>query len=142
MRAISTQALACLSIFALSVGASAQAAPCTNATLIGAYGYQEEGEAPGSGFSKFRAIGEFTFDGKGHGTRVNTLWFSDFEVVPEPPSEITYSVSADCRFSLNYSVNTETFTGVITNGGIKLLYMETSGDPARSGQAERIRSDQ
>jgi len=122
-------------------GAASAYAGCTNATLSGAYGYQEEGQAPGAGFSQFRSVGELTFDGSGKGTRVTTIWYSDFEVVPEIPTAITYSVSPDCRFSFTYA-NGETFAGVITNGGVGLLYIETSGDPSRSGHAERIRSDQ
>ena len=140
MRAIHTKALACLSILTLSAATAAYATPCTNATLNGAYGVQEEGQFPGGGFSQFRAVGELIFDGKGGGTRVTTNWYSDFEVVSDGPRQITYSVSADCRYTLTYSDSLETFAGVIVNGGAKLLYIETSGDPSRSGQAERIRS--
>ena len=134
--------LAGCALGALAATASAYAAGCSNATLVGAYGYQEEGQALGAGFSLFRSVGEFTFDGSGKGTRVNTNWYSTFEVDAEPPSGITYSVSPDCRFSLTYSNSLETFTGVITSGGTRLLYIETTGDPSRSGHAERIRSDQ
>jgi len=134
--------LAGCALLALCGAASAHAAQCNNATLLGAYGYQEEGQAPGAGFSQFRSVGEFSFDGAGKGTRLTTIWYSTFEVAVEIPSGITYSVSPDCRFSLTYSNNGETFTGVITRGGAGLLYIETSGDPSRSGHAERIRSDQ
>jgi hypothetical protein len=115
-------------------------AACTNATLLGSFGYQEQGEFPGGGFSEFRAVGEFTFDGKGNGTRHNTNWYSDFEVVADTPHPITYSVAPDCRFTLTYSDSLETFAGVIVSDGMKILYIETSGDPSRSGQGERIHS--
>jgi len=133
--------LAGCALLGLSGAASADAAQCTNATLLGAYGYQEEGQAIGAGFAQFRSVGELTFDGAGKGSRVTTIWYSDFEVVPETPSAITYSVSSDCRFTFTYS-NGETFSGVITGGGMRLLYIETGGDPSRSGHAERLRSDQ
>ena len=32
--------------------------------------------------------------------------------------------------------------GVIDNGGQKLLYLEISGDPMRSGQAEKVKATQ
>lgn len=133
--------LAGCALLALTGAAAAHAAQCSNATLLGAYGYQEEGQAIGAGFSQFRSVGELAFDGAGKVTRVTTIWYSTFEVAPETPSAITYSVSPDCRFTFTYS-NGETFTGVITAGGTRLLYIETSGDPSRSGRAERIRSDQ
>jgi hypothetical protein len=116
------------------------AAVCTNASLVGPYGYQEEGQAIGAGFSQFRSVGAFTFDGKGNGSRVTTIWYSTFEVAAEPSSLITYAVQPDCRFILTYAVNGETFAGIIVDGGQKLLYIETSGDPSRSGQAERLKS--
>lgn len=114
-------------------------AVCTNSSTGGVYGYQEQGQAIGEGFSAFRAVGSFTFDGKGNGSRVTTIWYSDFEVAEEGSSPLTYSVQPDCRFSLTYN-NGETFRGVIVDGGQKLLYIETSGDPSRSGQAERLKS--
>lgn len=128
------------SVLAASMMVSAHAA-CTNGTLAGAFGYQEEGQAPTAGFSQFRSVGELSFDGTGKGTRVTTIWYSDFEVVAEIPTAFTYSVNADCRFNFTYA-NGETFAGVIVSNGTKLLYIETSGDPSRSGQAERIRSAQ
>jgi hypothetical protein len=107
--------------------------------LVGGYGYQEEGQALGAGFSAFRSVGKFTFDGKGNGSRVTTIWYSTFQVAPEGSSPISYAVQPDCRFSLTYG-NGETFTGVIVDGGQKLLYIETTGDPSRSGQAERVKA--
>jgi hypothetical protein len=119
---------------------SGNAAACTNATLFGTYGYQEEGQAIGAGFSAFRSVGAFTFDGKGNGSRVTTIWYSTFEVAAEASSPIAYAVQPDCRFNLTYGNNGETFSGIIVDGGQKLLYIETSGDPSRSGQAERVKS--
>jgi hypothetical protein len=132
----------CSGLLLLIASVSAQAAPCTNASLIGAYGYQEQGQFIGGGYSEFRSIGALTFDGKGKGTRVTTIWYSDFHVNAETTFPIAYEVHPDCRFDLTYTDNGETFTGVIDNAGQKLLYLEISGDPMRSGQAERIAAAQ
>jgi hypothetical protein len=103
---------------------------------------QEQRQFIGGGYSEFRSIGAFTFDGKGKGTRVTTIWYSDFHVNAETTFPIAYEVHPDCRFDLTYTDNGETFTGVIDNAGQKLLYLEISGDPMRSGQAERIAAAQ
>jgi hypothetical protein len=121
MPAFNRNTLLCESVILLSVEMSAQAAPCTDASLVGAYGYQEQGQFIGGGFSEFRSIGVFTFDGKGKGTRVTTIWYSNLQVNSEPTFPITYEVQPDCRFTLLYADNGETFTGVIDNGGQKLL---------------------
>ena len=141
MRTINVKRCVCASALLLLIGSAASAGPCTNASLIGAYGYQEQGQAIGAGFSSFRSVGEFIFAGTGNGTRQSTIWYSTFQVVAEGKSGITYTVNPDCTFSLTYVPNGETFTGVIVDGGQKLLYLETTGDPSRSGQAERLRSN-
>ena len=123
----------------LFVGSAARAA-CTNATLTGAFGFQEQGQAIGAGFSEFRSVGEFNFDGAEKGTRQSTIWYSTFQVVAEGKNGITYTVNPDCTFSLTYVPSGETFTGVLVAGGQRLLYLETTGDPMRSGQADRLRS--
>ena len=129
-----------LGVCALGLSARAQAGGCSNSSLIGAFGYQEEGQvALGDTFFQFRADGILRFDGNGHGTRLTTLWYDNGQVVSEPVSGITYAVSPDCRFTFAYTVNSETFAGVIVGSGRKVLYIETTGNPARSGQAERIR---
>jgi len=140
MRAVYAKALACLPLLTLSVGAAAYAAPCTNASLIGTYGFQEEGQFPGGGFTQFRTVGVATFDGHGNGSRTTTLWYSDFSVAPGAVDPIAYTVNPDCTFTYTYLDNFETYSGVIVNGGQKLLWLETTGDPSRSGQAERIHS--
>jgi hypothetical protein len=127
---------ACILLALLAVAANAEASACTNADLVGSYGYQEQGQALGAGFSQFRSVGRLVFNGNGVGSRVTTIWYSDFEVVPEPVSGITYAVQPDCRFTFSYA-NGETFAGVIVDGGQRLFYLETGGDPSRSGQAER-----
>ena len=141
MRTINVKRCVCASALLLLIGSAASAGPCTNASLIGAYGYQEQGQIAAN-FSSFRAVGEFVFAGNGNGTRQPTIWYSTFEVAAEGKSGITYTVNPDCTFSLTYVSNGETFTGVIVDGGQKLFYIETSGDPSRSGQAERLKSNQ
>jgi hypothetical protein len=110
--------------------------------LIGAYGFQEQGQFPGGGFTQFRSVGVATFNGHGNGSRTSTIWYSDFSVADGATNPIAYTVMPDCTFTYTYLDNFETFSGVIVNGGQKLLWLETRGDPMRSGQAERIKSDQ
>jgi hypothetical protein len=110
---------------------------CTNATLIGAYGFQEEGRATGVG--AFRSVGITRFDGKGNASRDFTIWYSNFSAVNESGVPISYNVTPDCRSTFTYLNNGETFTGVIVDSGKKIFFMETSGDPIRSGQAEKVK---
>ena len=125
----------------LLIGSAANAAPCTNASLNGAYGFQEQGQYPGGGFAEFRSVGVVTFDGHGNGSRTSTIWYSDFEVV-EATNPIAFTVNPNCTFHYTYLDSLETISGVIVQSGQKLLWLETSGDPMRSGQAERLRSNQ
>ena len=127
----------------LSIGMSTYAAPCTNASLIGSYGIQEQGMHTDSAgvFSEFRSIGTISFNGQGAGTKNETLWFRDFSINPVQ-STVTYVVRSDCRFTFTYDINGESFEGVIVANGTRLLYMETGGDPVRNGQAEKIKTEQ
>jgi hypothetical protein len=118
----------------------AQAATCNNKSLRGSFGFQEQGQFIGGGFEEFRSIGIFKFDGNGKGTRQSTIWYSDFQVSLEPPYPISYEVQHDCSFTLSYSDSSEEFAGVIVQNGQKLLYLEITGDPMRSGQAERMKT--
>jgi hypothetical protein len=124
----------------LVVGSLAHASPCGNASLFGTYGFQEPGQFPGGGFTEFRTVGTVTFDGRGNGSRTTTLWYSDLTVAAGVINPIVYTVKADCTFTYTYLDNLETYSGVIVGGGQKLMWLETTGDPMRSGQAERVRS--
>jgi hypothetical protein len=139
MRIINVKRSVCASALLL-LGSAAYAAPCTNASLSGAYGFQEQGQFPGGGFTQFRSVGVATFNGHGNGSRTSTIWYSDFSVSDGATNPIVYTVKPDCTFTYTYLDNLETFSGVIVDGGQKLLWLETTGDPMRSGQAERIRS--
>jgi len=115
--------------------------PCDNATLHGAYGYQETGKhTEATGFNEFRSVGIMTFDGRGTAHFSTTLWFSDFSVNPQANEPVSYSVHRDCSFTFMYLNYAETFTGVITQNGQHLLWLETSGDPMRTGQADKMRN--
>ena len=131
------------SLLAASMVASVHAA-CTSASLIGAYGFQEEGQFPGGGYTQFRSVGVATFDGHGNGSRTSTIWYSDFTLALGATNPIAYTVKPDCTFTYTYLDNGESYSGIIVNGGQKLLWLETSpgGDPMRSGQAERVKSAQ
>ena len=141
MRAINVKRSVCASALLL-LGSAAYAAPCTNASLSGAYGFQEQGmHDEAAGFVEFRSIGIMKFDGRGGGIENFTLWFSDRSINPVSVP-VVYVVRPDCSFTLTYVGLGETFEGVIVANGLKLLYMETSGDLVRSGQAEKVKSDQ
>ena len=120
---------------------AAHTEPCTNATLHGAYGYQETGKhTEATGFVEFRTTGIMNFDGRGTAKFSTTLWFSDFSINPQANEPVTYSVNRDCSFTFMYLNYAETFTGVIAQNGQQLLWLETSGDPMRTGQAMKIRN--
>jgi len=141
MRASTLTKCVCVSAFWLAIGSAAHAAgPCTNASLTGTYGFQEQGEFPGGGFTQFRSVGVITFDGRGAGRRTSTIWYSDFSVADGITNPIAYDVHPNCTFNYTYLDNLETYSAVIIDGGQKLLWLEISGDPMRSGQAERIKS--
>lgn len=112
-------------------------AGCTNANLFGTYGFHEQGQFPGGGFSEFRSVGSITFDGKGNGNGNFTIWYSTFQVVGGQ-IRVSYNVAADCTFTYQDLDSAETFTGVIVDGGRQYFYLETTGDPMRSGEAVKI----
>jgi hypothetical protein len=114
---------------------------CTNGSLIGEYGFQEQGQFPGGGFSEFRAVGTLTFDGKGNAFEKFTIWYSDFQVTGGT-QQLSYSVGPDCTFNSQYVDNGETFSGVIVDNGRQIRYLETTGDPMRSGEAVKVKSIQ
>jgi hypothetical protein len=128
-----------LGVLGFGLAPLAHAAPCTNASLNGAYGFQEQGQFPTAGFKEFRSVGVVTFDGHGGGSRTTTIWYSDFSVSPGNVNPITYTVNSNCTFTYAYTDSVETFSGVIVQSGLKLLWLETTGDPMRSGQAERVK---
>ena len=133
--------IACLSLAVISAAGYTLADTCTNATLTGAYGFQETGKhTEATGFNEFRSVGTMVFDGRGNAKFSITLWFSDLTINILENEPMSYAVQRDCTFTFTYLLDSETFTGVIANGGQKLLYLETSGDPMRTGQAERQRA--
>jgi hypothetical protein len=136
------RAYLCASALLLLMGATVHAGPCTNASLFGSYGFQEQGQLPGAGFREFRSVGFITFDGHGNGSRTSTIWYSDFSVADGTINPIAYTVKSDCTFTYTYLDSLETFSGVIVQSGQKLFWLETTGDPMRSGQAEKIRAMQ
>jgi hypothetical protein len=116
-------------------------ARCTRARLIRAYGFQEQGQFPGGGYTELRSVGVVTFDGRDNGSRTSTIWYSDFQVV-EATNPIAYTVNPNCTFNYTYLGSLETYSGVIVQSGQKLLWLETSGDPMRTGQAEKVKGTQ
>jgi hypothetical protein len=124
---------------ALLAFSAAESQPCTNATLNGAYAFQETGKhTEATGFNEFRSVGIMVFDGRGNAKFSTTLWFSDLSINPQSDEPVSYSVLHDCSFTFTYLNYAETFTGVIALNGQRLLWLETSGDPMRTGQADKM----
>jgi hypothetical protein len=117
--------------------ARAQAA-CSNATLTGTYGAQNQGYslagADGTALASpapLTAINLLTLDGNGNISRTGTQ-NTGGTVTPNDLSG-TYSVNADCTFSIIFktaSGGLNHVSGVITNGGAEAFV--TAADPGRS----------
>src|SRR5678809_1048164 len=114
MRASTLTKCVCVSALWLAIGSAAHAAgACTNVSLTGTYGFQEQGEFPGGGFTQFRSVGVITFDGRGAGRRTSTIWYSDFSVADGITNPIAYDVHPNCTFNYTYLDNLETYSAVI-----------------------------
>ena len=140
MRTLGYKYAICVAALVPFITSIAHSDPCTNATLIGVYGFQETGKhTEATGFNEFRSVGTMVFDGKGNAKYSTTLWFSDLSINPVTGQPMLYSVQRDCTFTFTYVNEGETFTGVIVLNGQRLLWLETSGDPMRTGQADKMR---
>jgi hypothetical protein len=117
----------------------AYSAPCSNATLKGAYGYQDTQN--GYDFNWF-IVGLMKFDGNGHGTVDWEAWQRDDRTTNAAPAgdSFTYTVSPNCTFTL-IKDNGLTFSGVIVKNGKELRYVETTGWEFRLGIAAKVNTD-
>jgi len=120
----------------LALTPQAHSAPCSNATLKGAYGYQDTQN--GYDFHWF-IVGLMKFDGNGHGTVDWEAWQRDDRTTSATPTgdTFTYSVTPNCTFTL-IKDNGLTFSGVIVKSGDELRYVETTGWEFRMGSAARV----
>ncbi len=118
----------------------AYSAPCSNATLQGAYGSQDTQN--GYDFHWF-IVGLMKFDGNGHGTVAWEAWQRDdrtTNITPPPGFGFAYSVSPNCTFTLTHD-NGLTFSGVIVKSGEELRYVETTGWQFRMGTAVKVSTE-
>ena len=145
MRISALLALAGLSLGITAAPLTAQADACSDATLKGAYGYQETLTQDNNAPHLFgETVGIMRFDGAGNGTSVQDYARSDGQGTRGSLITLTYSVTPDCRFTFVWA-NSETFSGVIVRNGEELLYIETSGTAfgtaiIRRAHAARIRT--
>jgi hypothetical protein len=118
----------------------ANSAPCSNATLVGAYGSQDTQN--GYDFHWF-IVSLMKFDGNGHGTVQWEAWQRDdrtTNITPPPGFGFTYSVNPNCTFTLTHD-NGLTFSGVIVKNGEELRYVETTGFEFRMGTAAKVNTE-
>ena len=118
----------------------AYSAPCSNATLHGAYGSQETQN--GYDFHWF-IVGLMNFDGNGHGTVAWEAWQRDNGTTgfTQPPGfGFTYTVNANCTFTFVHD-NGLTFSGLIVKNGEELRYVETTGWQFRMGTAVKVNTE-
>jgi hypothetical protein len=99
---------------------------CSNGTLRGTYGFSstvsQNNEVPPH-FLELEGL--FSFDGNEHAASSYTYASSGGAVGADSVS-LTYQVDRDCRFSMSQD-NGETYSGVITEGGQAILFIETTG---------------
>lgn len=111
---------------------------CSNATLKGAYAYQDVQQDP---TVKWFIVGIMKFDGTGKGTVGWTLRGDDgtIDVEPNAGLALSYSVTPDCTFTFEHA-NGLTFSGAIANDGNELKYVEITGWQFRMGSANKVTS--
>ena len=113
-------------------------ASCTNAVLKGACAFQETHGTHPSAQLTFSAVGVLTFDGKNSAKMDVTISYSDGSLSHQVGIPITYNVASDCRLNFAYQANGETFEGVVVQNGGRIFYIETTGDPFRDGEAQKL----
>ena len=91
-------ALVVLTCTVLLGAADAQAQPCSNALLRGAYGFHGLATITTGGTPR-AIIGVFNFDGRGNWT-ANLMLDDDGIIIPKPNQGGTYVVNADCSGTL------------------------------------------
>jgi hypothetical protein len=116
-----------------SLAIPAHSSTCSNATLKGAYAYQDTQED--SDGTKWFIVGYLKFDGAGNG-RTNWIYHNSNGAIDnnEVGIPFTYTVDQTCTYSL-IQQNGLTFSGVIANNANELDYVETTGWQFRRGSA-------
>jgi len=121
-----------------TVAIPAYSSTCSNATLKGAYAYQDVQQDP---TIKWFIVGIMKFDGTGKGTVGWTLRGDDgtIDVQPNAALALSYAVAPDCTFTFKHEDGL-TFSGAIANGGKELKYVEITGWQFRMGSATKVTS--
>jgi hypothetical protein len=115
----------------------AYAAPCSNATLKGVYGYSDTQHDFGV---NYYIVGFLRFDGTGKGSTSWILRGDDGTIGSDPVgSSISYTVAPDCTFTFTHQTGL-TFSGVIDNNANELRYVEVTGWQFRTGSAVSVSS--
>ena len=116
----------------------AYSSTCSNATIKGAYAYQDVQQDP---TIKWFIVGIMKFDGTGNGTVGWALRGDDgtVDVQPNAGLELTYTVTPDCTLTFTHA-NGLTFSGAIANDGKELKYVEITGWQFRMGSATKVTS--
>ncbi len=115
-------------------------ASCSNATLTGAYGTQDNWHDPNG--PNFYVVARMNFNGKGQGT-------VSFEAVRGDDGTVTvntdgyaftYKVDPHCTFTFTHE-NGLTFSGVVVKNAQELRYVETTGWQFRVGTAAKVNDE-
>ena len=109
---------------------------CSNATLKGAYAYQDSQEDPDG--TKWYIVGYLKFDGAGNGS-VNWIFHNSNGSIDnnQVGGAFTYTVVQAYTFSIADQGGL-TYAGVISNNANELNYVETTGWQFRRGSASKV----
>jgi len=115
-------------------------ATCSNATLTGAYGTQDNWHDPSG--PNFYVVALMNFNGKGQGTVSSEAVRGDdgTAVVNTDGYAFTYKVAPNCTLTFTHD-NGLTFSGVIVKNAQELRYVETTGWQFRVGTAARVNGE-
>jgi hypothetical protein len=111
---------------------------CTNASIVGTYGYSISGWVVSNGFVPFAAAGSLTSDGNGKFTGTDSA--TEGTTVSRTLTG-TYTVNTDCTGTAAFTDNlgnSSQFNLIVTAGGIQ--FMETDSGSIVAGEAKRRRT--
>jgi hypothetical protein len=114
-----------IAVFAIVIAVASISAACTNATVVGVWGYEVGA-----------SVGQFTADGLGNLTGSQTT--SQHGVVQTQTYTGTYSVAANCRGSMTLQLTgggTETVNFILDNGKKGAQVISTDSGSVASGIA-------
>jgi hypothetical protein len=107
-------------------------AGCSNATLVGAYGFYRTGFTPDGPLS---AVGMVFYDGKGHSKVRQRI--SRNGHIQHSSASYEYKVASDCS-TKTFSDGEEIANGVVTNNGNKVFFVGVTEGNTIYGVVEKI----